>query len=107
MVTKAPQKTPVVTPTTVPTAGPTLSPTPTPVPTLAPTETPDDPAVTPAQTYAASYKGMTANNPLLANSFACDPAAIEYNGRVYVCKHDLYIEFDGSVLDFESWQFTK
>ena len=102
VVTKAPQKTPVVTPTTVPTAAPTLSPTSTPVPTLAPTvsptstpvptlaptlaptETPDDPAVTPAQTYATSYKGMTANNPLLANSFACDPTAIEYNGRVYV-----------------------
>ena len=96
VVTKAPQKTPVVTPTTVPTtapttvptAVPTLSPTSTPVPTLAqtlaPTETPDDPAVTPAQTYATSYKGMTANNPLLANSFACDPTAIEYNGRVYV-----------------------
>ena len=84
VVTKAPQKTPVVTPTTVPTAAPTLSPTSTPVPTLAPTETPDDPAVTPAQTYATSYKGMTANNPLLANSFASDPTAIEYNGRVYV-----------------------
>lgn len=37
-----------------------------------------------AQKYATSYKGMTAGNPLLANSFACDPTALEYDGRVYV-----------------------
>lgn len=53
-------------------------------PTLAPTEAPDDPSVNPAQKFAKSFKGMDANNPLLANSFACDPTAIEYNGRVYV-----------------------
>lgn len=72
VTTKIPQQTPTVTPSSMP------------APTLAPTETPDDPNVVPAQTYATSYKGMTANNPLLANSFACDPTAIEYNGRVYV-----------------------
>lgn len=58
--------------------------TPIPERTLAPTETPDEPDVVPAQEFAPSYKGMNANNPLLANSFACDPTAIEYNGRVYV-----------------------
>lgn len=57
---------------------------PTPVPTLAPTREPEVEGVTPAQEFAVSYKGMNANNPLLANSFACDPTAIEYNGRVYV-----------------------
>lgn len=70
------------------TVAPTVTPIPTaevtPAPTLAPTEEPDDPSVTPAQEFAASYKGMDANNPLLVNSFACDPTAIEYNGRVYV-----------------------
>ncbi len=53
-------------------------------PTLAPTEAPDDPDVVPAQKFAKSFKGMDANNPLLANSFSADPTAIEYNGRVYV-----------------------
>lgn len=77
-----PTQVPTLTPTVVPTQVPTL--TPTAAPTLAPTETPDDPTVTPEQTYATSYKGMDANNPLLTNSFACDPTAIEYNGRVYV-----------------------
>lgn len=49
-----------------------------------PTVSPDHPNVTPVQAYATSYKGMDANNPLLTNSFACDPTAIEYEGRVYV-----------------------
>lgn len=69
-------------PTSKPSAAPTSEPPATPTPV--PTETPDDPSVVPAQKFATSYKGMDANNPLLANSFACDPTAIEYNGRVYV-----------------------
>mgnify|MGYP002927104970 FL=1 len=34
-------------------------------------------------------------------------AKIEVPAAAVQGKHDLYIEFDGSVLDFESWQFTK
>ena len=34
-------------------------------------------------------------------------ATIEVPAAAVQGKHDLYIEFDGSVLDFESWQFTK
>lgn len=34
--------------------------------------------------YAPSYKSMEENNPLLTNSFACDPTAMVYDGRVYV-----------------------
>lgn len=73
---------PGITSPAVPTATPT--PSPTAKPTLVPTEAPDDPNVVPAQKFARSYKGMDANNPILANSFASDPTAIEYNGRVYV-----------------------
>lgn len=70
----------------IPSGKPILLPTEQPVQTPAtmPTISPEHPNVTPAQTYAASYKGMDANNPLLTNSFACDPTAIEYEGRVYV-----------------------
>lgn len=88
-ITTVPTATAVVSstvPTQKPAARPTAStaPTASAEPTLAPTKEPGGSPVTPAQTYASSYKGMDANNPLLANSFACDPTAIEYNGRVYV-----------------------
>lgn len=81
--TEAPSK-PTAPPSSTKKPG-TPSPSETPAaPTFAPTEAPDDPSVVPAQKFAKSFKGMDANNPLLANSFACDPTAIEYNGRVYV-----------------------
>lgn len=36
------------------------------------------------ETYATSPKSSDENNPLLTNSYACDPYAMEYNGRLYV-----------------------
>ena len=37
-----------------------------------------------AATYADSPKADDENNPLLTNSYACDPYAMEYDGRLYV-----------------------
>lgn len=76
-VTVKPKKSPSV-PTSTPGSQPTEA------PGTVPTETPDAPSVVPAEKFARSYKELGGNNPLLANSFACDPTAIEYHGRVYV-----------------------
>ncbi|MDE6567448.1 MAG: family 43 glycosylhydrolase [Lachnospiraceae bacterium] len=71
--------------TTIPAPQTTVKPVPT---TNAPTK---DPAPTVASTpgegdglYAHSPKGRAENNPLLTNSYACDPYAMEYDGRLYV-----------------------
>lgn len=68
----------------------TASPEPaTPIPTTPePSVNPNDeyyiPATDSYQTYAPSAKDVSMNNPLLTNSYACDPSAMEYNGRLYV-----------------------
>ena len=66
----------------------TAAPAVTPSPAPAPTASPDDEYYIPEsdgyQTYAPSAKAVTENNPLLTNNYACDPYAMEYNGRLYV-----------------------
>lgn len=69
---------------------------PTQIPTPMPTKVPEYPDL---KTYARSYKGLGANNPLLTNSFACDPTAIEYNGRVYVYMTNDSQEYAGKGAD--------
>lgn len=69
---------PIATATLKPT--PTVKPTPTPMMLLYPTEAED----TRPESYAPSFKDFQHNNPLLTNSFACDPTAMVYDGRIYV-----------------------
>ena len=72
--------------TTAPTPEtPTMAPvTPTPEPSVNPNHKYYLPATEGYQTYAPSAKEVSVNNPLLINSYACDPYAMEYNGRLYV-----------------------
>lgn len=48
------------------------------------TTEPSVPEATCKPGYAPAYKSTEENNPILTNSFACDPTAMVYNGRVYV-----------------------
>ena len=84
--TVLPEETMVSAPTVTPYSGATTAPTQMPVvvPTGILPEQSAAPNVKQPQTYALSYKEMDENNPLLTNSFACDPTAIEYEGRIYV-----------------------
>ena len=84
-VTVTPKKINASTKTANPSAQTTVNPSPTanaatqkPAPTEAPTPGEGN------GDYAHSPKGRMENNPLLTNSYACDPYAMEYNGRLYV-----------------------
>lgn len=77
-------KTPAATTTPTPET-PTMPPvTPTPEPSVNPNHKYYLPATEGYQTYAPSAKEVSVNNPLLTNSYACDPYTMEYNGRLYV-----------------------
>ncbi len=76
----------IVTSTPIPTkTAKPKAPTATPIPTstYAATTLPFNTAST-STIFAPSVRSESENNPILTNSYACDPYAMEYNGRLYV-----------------------
>lgn len=66
------------------TAVPTIAPTPSMEPMLSETGSNYYDKTLAFQTYAAYAKQPENNNTILTNAYACDPFAMEYDGRVYV-----------------------